>query len=257
MVIHTPYQAMPPLSDEEYAALKDDIRVNGQIVPILIDEHNNILDGHNRYQICTELGIEPIVEVKEGLSEAEKWGTALRLNANRRQLSNEQKRTLVQNELRRDPSRTDAAIARAIGVSASMVGSHRREMQAEAEKDSWSPEYREAIEHIVELTRQEVEGWARLADIVEQFARDDPDNFDTYMERIGLDEETAAQLFHHVETYSWNKWPSLVRTFQKLVPFRERLTHGVTYTEEHGFVFPGHPELNSNWSWPPAEEETA
>jgi len=227
---------MPSLSDEEYAALKEDIRINGQQIPILIDEDNNILDGHNRWEICQELGIEPIVEVKEGLADDEaKWNYALRLNNTRRHMTLEQKQTLVRSELRRNPNRTDAAIARSLGVSGTMVGRYRREMQEEAERETWDPRYRAAIEEIVELTRQQVDSWARLADLIVEIDRDWGDNFDEMIERIGLDEHTAAEMFHNIETWSWDRWPSLQRTFRKLVPYRQRLTHGITFTDETGF----------------------
>jgi len=43
---------LPPLTREEYESLKESIR------------KNVILDGHNRYEICNELGIEPKFDVK-------------------------------------------------------------------------------------------------------------------------------------------------------------------------------------------------
>ena len=79
------YQPLPPLSEDEYAALKEDIRVNGLTYPIQVDENGNIIDGHHRKQICDELGIEPGYEtVAAGLDDEAKWDMALRLNNNRR-----------------------------------------------------------------------------------------------------------------------------------------------------------------------------
>jgi len=46
------YQFFPPLSDEEYTALKKDIEDRGIQVPIELDSDGNILDGHHRWYIA-------------------------------------------------------------------------------------------------------------------------------------------------------------------------------------------------------------
>ena len=53
---HT-YQFFPPLSDEEYTALKKDIEDRGIQVPIELDRDGNILDGHHRWAIAQALGL--------------------------------------------------------------------------------------------------------------------------------------------------------------------------------------------------------
>lgn len=58
------FQVMPALSEEEYAALGDDIARHGVMVPIVVDQHGRILDGHHRDQIATELGIDAPREVR-------------------------------------------------------------------------------------------------------------------------------------------------------------------------------------------------
>ena len=45
------FQVMPELSTDEYAELKADIAKNGVVVPVLVDEDGNIIDGHNRVQL--------------------------------------------------------------------------------------------------------------------------------------------------------------------------------------------------------------
>jgi ParB-like chromosome segregation protein Spo0J len=42
------YQVLPPLSDEEYQALKEDMAENGMLVPVVQDTAGNIIDGHHR-----------------------------------------------------------------------------------------------------------------------------------------------------------------------------------------------------------------
>jgi ParB/RepB/Spo0J family partition protein len=53
----------PELPADEYEKLKEDIRVNGQLQPIVIakkdDGNYELLDGRHRIKICQELGITP------------------------------------------------------------------------------------------------------------------------------------------------------------------------------------------------------
>jgi ParB-like chromosome segregation protein Spo0J len=120
------YQVMPALPTEDYEALKSDIAARGVMVAIEVDEWGNVLDGHNRMRICRELGINdyPIV-TRSGLTEAEKLTHARRVNLLRRHLSQEQRRALVADELRGDPSRSNRQIATALGVDHKTVGAAR------------------------------------------------------------------------------------------------------------------------------------
>ncbi len=52
-----PYQLLPPLSAEDYAALEASIIEHGVLVPVEYDEGGNILDGHHRVAICESLGL--------------------------------------------------------------------------------------------------------------------------------------------------------------------------------------------------------
>jgi hypothetical protein len=42
-------------------------------------------------------------------------------------------------------------------------------------------------------------------------------------------------LLHDIESFSWDKHPSLPRTYQKLAQFRQEMTHGITFTHETGW----------------------
>lgn len=124
------YQVMPPLSADEYEELKADILARGVLVPVEYDEHNNVLDGHHRVQICGELGITewPRV-VRLGLSEAGKLTHARQLNLARRHLDRAQRRELIAQQLRDTPQTSDRQIAEALGVSPTTVGTVRAEME--------------------------------------------------------------------------------------------------------------------------------
>jgi hypothetical protein len=47
------------LSDEALADLAEDIRANGQRVPILLDQEGRLLDGRNRLRACGMAGVAP------------------------------------------------------------------------------------------------------------------------------------------------------------------------------------------------------
>jgi transposase len=88
----TQYQLLPNLSEKEYENLKADIAERGIQVPIELDEHGNILDGHHRLKACEELGIKDYPSiVRVGMSEEEKTHHILTLNLARRHLNQEQK----------------------------------------------------------------------------------------------------------------------------------------------------------------------
>jgi DNA (cytosine-5)-methyltransferase 1 len=98
-------QVMPPLSDEEYAALKADISQNGVEDPIVHDEGLVVIDGHHRVRACRELGVDmDTVPTKAvvGLSDDEKREKAYKLNLQRRHLEDGQKQDIVEQYLVND-----------------------------------------------------------------------------------------------------------------------------------------------------------
>ena len=121
------FQLLPPLSRDEYAALKADIETHGVQVPVIVDEDGEVIDGHHRMQIAQELGVPCPTVVKEGLSDAEKRRMARTLNMQRRQLSTLQKRQVIADELKEDPKQSNNSIAKRLGVSDMTVASVRSE----------------------------------------------------------------------------------------------------------------------------------
>ena len=123
------YQVMPKLSADEYSELKTDIKERGVMVPIEFDEFGNTIDGHHRLKICEELGITDYPKViRAGMTEEQKRTHARKLNMARRQLSQEQRRDLIREQLKETPEKSDRQIAVALGVSNSTVSSQRKEM---------------------------------------------------------------------------------------------------------------------------------
>ena len=56
--VHPAAELFPLMTDEEFAGLKEDIRLHGQCDDVLIWD-GKLLDGRNRLRACIELGIEP------------------------------------------------------------------------------------------------------------------------------------------------------------------------------------------------------
>jgi hypothetical protein len=113
------YQVMPPLSPEEYEALKADIAEHGVLVPVEYDDEGNILDGFHRVQICQELGLDWPKVVRNDLTDAQKLEHAWTLNLTRRHLSREQKQAIAI-QLRQD-GWTQERIAQSLCVSRATI----------------------------------------------------------------------------------------------------------------------------------------
>ncbi len=111
---------LKPLSSEKYEALKEDIKDKGIIYPIIVDEDNLILDGVHRYRICRELGIDPPIQVRAGLTDDEKLELAVGLNWQRRPNDTDSRCEMVF-DLYHNEQLTMESIAGMLGISKSTV----------------------------------------------------------------------------------------------------------------------------------------
>lgn len=116
-----PYRILPPASDEERAELKCSIESVGLQQSVIIDEHGHIIDGHERRDICEELGIDWLAgaDVRAGLTDDQKKAIAIDLNLWRRQvhLTREQRSELVEVYLLAYPELSENRVAELFGVS--------------------------------------------------------------------------------------------------------------------------------------------
>jgi ParB-like chromosome segregation protein Spo0J len=124
------YQIMPPLSPDEYEALKADIAARGVMVLVEYDEAGNVLDGHHRIKACRELGIDWPKITRFGLDEAGKRLHARKLNLARRHLNQAAKRSLIEEQLKEMPEVSNRQIAEGLGVSHPTVATVRSEMES-------------------------------------------------------------------------------------------------------------------------------
>ncbi|MGH9291604.1 MAG: DNA methyltransferase [Acidimicrobiales bacterium] len=96
-----PYQLLPPLSDDEYAALKASIRAEGALVPIVIDAESGLtIDGHHRRRAIEELAAEGVKvtyrrEVRHFADDEERVAFIVGSNLFRRHLSKAQRAEVV------------------------------------------------------------------------------------------------------------------------------------------------------------------
>jgi hypothetical protein len=127
------YQTMPQLSPDEYSNLEQSIRDHGMQVPVIVDEFGVIIDGHHRQKIAQTLGIDCPTDIKTGMTDAEKRSLSISLNIDRRQLSREQRRVIIEANLRAEPQLSDREHAKRAGVSPSTVGAVRDGLERDGE----------------------------------------------------------------------------------------------------------------------------
>lgn len=90
--VHPAAEIFPMMSGSDFAALKADIRQNGQRERIVVFDEK-ILDGRNRHSACLELGIEPEVCELEACHDPVAY--VLSMNLHRRHLSPGQRATVA------------------------------------------------------------------------------------------------------------------------------------------------------------------
>lgn len=127
----TNYQVMPPLDTADYDALKASIAAVGVQVPVIVDEHGTVIDGHHRKQIATELGIDYPTVVRTGLTDTDKRTIALSLNVARRHLTPGRRHALITDSLLADPQLSNRQHAERTGSSHPTVARVRAHMEAD------------------------------------------------------------------------------------------------------------------------------
>jgi ParB-like chromosome segregation protein Spo0J len=123
-----------PLEPDQRALLEEGIKRIGVKVPVIMDQFDRVIDGHNRIRIAEKHGITAIpierVEVKDDDAARR---LAIELNLQRRQLSTKQRALLAELLLKMDPERSDREIGRAAGISGNTVGRIRGELESGAQ----------------------------------------------------------------------------------------------------------------------------
>jgi predicted HicB family RNase H-like nuclease len=92
MNLHPVAALFPMMSDEELDELADDIRANGLLNPITVDQEGVLIDGRNRLEACKRAGVEPQTEILNGTDPV---AYILAQNVKRRQLNKGQQAMAV------------------------------------------------------------------------------------------------------------------------------------------------------------------
>jgi N6-adenosine-specific RNA methylase IME4 len=123
MKVHPAAELFPPMSADEFVALKADIAANGLREPIWVALNGgeySVLDGRHRWRACSELGIDCPVTEYEG---DDPFGFVVSLNLHRRHL-NESQRAMVAAKLAtlEDGQRSDRVLGLPIGRASELLG---------------------------------------------------------------------------------------------------------------------------------------
>lgn len=114
-----PFQLFRSLAPPIEAALKASIYRFGVLVPVVKDQHGNILDGHQRVRLADELGVKYPVNIIEVADDEEAAEIARTLNEDRRPMAKEDRLPIV--KALREEGHSLRAIAGAMGVSQTQV----------------------------------------------------------------------------------------------------------------------------------------
>jgi len=115
--VHPEYQKLlPKLPQEEYEALKESIKTEGQHYPIVVNKEGIILDGHNRFEICKELKLEPRFEIQTFENPLLEKKFVIEANLRRRHLNKFQRAEMgiplldIETELAKQRQRTESNV---------------------------------------------------------------------------------------------------------------------------------------------------
>jgi ParB-like chromosome segregation protein Spo0J len=148
--IHEYAAKIPDMAEDEFNALRDDIRANGLIEPIVMCD-GKILDGRHRYRACEDIGIEPRTVEYAG---SDPFQFVTSVNVMRRHLTPSQRamignsfatRTRQDHSIRTSADRpippTQEDVAKAFGVSERSI-----QNAAALRRDSPTPSLVKAVE---------------------------------------------------------------------------------------------------------------
>ena len=112
-------QLYPALDDATEAALRASVERFGVLVPVVVDQHGELLDGHHRSRIAGELGVEFETVVRQVADEVEAREIARTLNEDRRMLTRKQRLPVVR--ALKEEGHSNVAIGKALGVTEGTV----------------------------------------------------------------------------------------------------------------------------------------
>jgi ParB-like chromosome segregation protein Spo0J len=131
--VHPLAELFPMISDDELRELAEDIRKNGMIEPIVLYE-GKILDGRNRFN-AAKLVSFPFrrANFRELLCHLDPRAYVISANIKRRHLTAEQKREVIAQLVKADPTKSNRQIAETTKADHKTVGAVREGLEARGE----------------------------------------------------------------------------------------------------------------------------
>lgn len=183
------FQVMNEPDEEESEGLKSQIGSEGQVDVIIVDEDNNVLDGHTRVPIFRDFGFETVrVYRMTDLSDSEKRKVAWGRNMARRHLDEGEKREKTKEYLKQDyepDEQTQGDVAKTLGVSESTVSRAVKALKRDEDVEKFSAE---------SLSMDEKKNMAR------EMLREYPDaSNNAVAEEVGLSHPTVGNVREDME----------------------------------------------------------
>ena len=130
--MNDPFRIFPRATADERDQLHSSLQAVGLRNPVVMDEAGNVIDGHERRDACSELGIDWLAgaDVRIGLKEIQKKSLAIELNLWRRpvHLTRRQRNGLLDIYLLANPHLSETQVAELFGVNQSTVNRRKRSL---------------------------------------------------------------------------------------------------------------------------------
>ena len=144
--IHPAANKIPEASDNERRGLTGDLARHGLKVPVVLVRvgggPQQLLDGRHRLDLLEGAGMKVVAggggvlvkhEIVDVADDAEAERLSLSLNAHRRHLPADERRRLLQAQLKATPEKSDRAIGAIVGYSDKTVAKERRDLAGRSE----------------------------------------------------------------------------------------------------------------------------
>jgi len=144
---HPCTQLFPPMNEEAFDALVADMAKNGQRDPIVVDQHDRIVDGVNRFQACLKLEMAPKIE-RKSLTDGEAHRYSISGNLHRRHLTSSQRAAIAADAATRSQGGHQAAIlpdALSQAEAATIMHVSERAVRSASKVKRYSPELHKQV----------------------------------------------------------------------------------------------------------------
>lgn len=140
--VHPVADIFPMMSEDELADLAADIKANGLLLPIIVDDNGILIDGRNRIRACEIAGVEPRFE---GLNGRDATALIVSTNIRRRHLSAGQSAILLAKAYPEDGGKGGRGKKSEATNSAESAGFSTRRLREAREIVRYAPELADQV----------------------------------------------------------------------------------------------------------------